>query len=530
VTFYVIQLCERWATFGTTMLLLALHLVGVLGTLVAAQNASDTCTSLKTTLALENTTILEVERIAAGANISTAGSCQSTAPVAVDACRVYAVVNTTEDSTVHFEVWLPDTWYGRFLAVGNGGLGGCIDYDNLNYGSTLHFATVGSDNGHDGNSGIVFLDHPEVINDFAFRAIHVEAVLGKQIVEAYYNRTHDKSFYLGCSTGGRQGIQSALLFPEDFDGIVAGSPATDFNHLQGWSGMLGRYIGAPNPNTSDSFIQPSLWPIISQEILNQCDGLDGMEDGIITEPDECIFRPEALLCNATATDETSCLTPAQVNALTQVYEPVFGTKGEFIYPRYDPGAEGDGNFEATLSGAFFPFTSDWTRFTIFNDSNHSFDNYSVEDIEFADTINPGGIATWNGNVSAFADRGGKLITYHGRRDQLIASGNSKRMYNLISSTLSLRTLDDFYRLFLVPGMNHCATGPGAWAIGQSGLESNAVNDTEHNVLLALVDWVERGEPPAVIIGSTVGDNVTEREHCRYPQRSVLNGTTFICQE
>jgi feruloyl esterase len=104
------------------------------------------------------------------------------------------------------------------------------------------------------------------------------------------------------------------------------------------------------------------------------------------------------------------------------------------------------------------------------------------------------------------------------------------MYDLISSTLSLRTLDDFYRLFLIPGMNHCSTGPGAWAIGQMGIESNAVNDTAHNVLLALVDWVEGGNAPDLIIGSTVGGNVTQREHCRYPQRSVLNGTAFICQE
>jgi feruloyl esterase len=222
----------------------------------------------------------------------------------------------------------------------------------LDYGSTLHFATVGSDNGHDGDSGSVFLDHPEVMNDFAFRAIHVEAVLGKQIVEAYYNRTHDKSYYLGCSTGGRQGIQSTLLFPEDFDGVLAGAPSTDFNHMLGWAGMLGRDVGAPNPNTDASFIPASLWPVISQEILNQCDGLDGVEDGIITEPDQCIFRPEALLCNATATDESSCIITAQVDALTRVYEPLFGTKGELVYPRYDPGAEEGNNFKRLLSGDF----------------------------------------------------------------------------------------------------------------------------------------------------------------------------------
>ena len=175
-----------------------------------------------------------------------------------------------------------------------------IDYSSLDYGNTLHFATIGSDNGHDGYSGAPFLNQPEVINDFAFRAVHVETVIGKQIVNAYYNRTHDKSYFLGCSTGGRQGLQSASLYPDDFDGIISGAPATDFNHLIGWLGMLGHSIGAPNPSTSKSFIPASLWPIISEEIHNQCDELDGVKDGIITEPDDCAFDPKALLCDTTS--------------------------------------------------------------------------------------------------------------------------------------------------------------------------------------------------------------------------------------
>jgi len=399
----------------------------------------------------------------------------------------------------------------------------------LDYGTTFKFATIGSDNGHDGNSGSVFLDHPEVINDFAFRAIHVEAVLGKKIVEAYYKQMPHKSYYLGCSTGGRQGIQSALLFPEDFDGIVAGSPATDFNHLIGWSGLLSRFVGAPDSQSSPSFIPSQLWPVISEEIFRQCDGLDGVEDRIITEPDECDFRPEALLCTA-KDNSTTCLTMSQVQTLRNVFQPIFGTKGQLIYPRYDPGAEEGGNFAALLGGQFFPFTNDWVRFAIFNDSNHSFENYSIVDVEFADTINPGGISTWNGDLSAFRARGGKVITYHGRRDQLIASGNSKRMYNLIATTLQEPILDEFYRLFLIPGMNHCDTGPGAWAIGQAGLTSSPINDTSHNVLLAIVDWVEHGNAPDTIIGTNVGANATTfRTHCRYPQRSVWNGTIFICQ-
>ena len=212
---------------------------------------------------------------------------------------------------------------------------------------------MGSDNGHDGNSfnGSVFLHQPEVINDFAFRAIHIETVLGKQIVETYYGQPHAKSYFFGCSTGGRQGIQAALRFPADFDGIVAGSPATDFNQLNGAQAMLGRFVGAPS-STAPAFISAKLWPVVSAEILKQCDGLDGVQDGIIGDPDQCVFRPEALLCPAS--NATSCLTATQVAALRRIYERVLGTKGQVLYPRYDPGAEADGNYVDMFSGNIFP--------------------------------------------------------------------------------------------------------------------------------------------------------------------------------
>jgi len=418
------------------------------------------------------------------------------------------------------------------LGLGNGGLGGCIDYSNLDYGSTLHFASVGSDNGHDGSSsnGSAFLGHPEVINDFAFRAIHVEAVLGKEIVKAYYGKSQSKSYYLGCSTGGRQAMQSALKFPDDFDGLVGGSPAVDFNHLNGAQAMFGRFVGAPDPGNSPSFIPATLWPVISQEILNQCDGLDGVLDGIITDPDLCKFRPEALLCNAQTANQSSCITSAQVEALRNIYQPIFGTRGQLLYPGYDPRAESAGQFVNMFSGQIFSIAANWFQFAIFNDSNFSFENFGIEDIEFADTINPGGIATWDGHFEAFKNRGGKIITYHGRQDQLIPSDNSLRFYNLISSTLSLPSLDSFYRLFLIPGMDHCSGGPGAWAFGQGGISSNIVNASSHNALLALVDWVEGNKAPDVMVGSVPGTSPNvERTHCRYPARSVFDGKEFVCQ-
>ncbi|KAJ7722377.1 tannase and feruloyl esterase [Mycena metata] len=488
------------------------------------------CLGLKDTLQLENTTIIHVAYITAPTNVSTAGSCQSSAPVtAAPLCRVYLVINTTATSAVHAEAWLPDTWYGRFLGLGNSGLGGCIDYNSLDYGTSLHFATIGSDNGHDGPDGRAFLNHPEVINDFAWRAVHSEAVIGKQIVEAYYGTPAAKSYYLGCSTGGRQGTQAAFKFPEDFDGIVAGAPATDFNNVLGWEGMLSHYIGGTNVDftpTSPAFISPELWTVISAEILRQCDSLDGLQDGIITEPEACLFRPEAIQCTDHHT--TLCLTPVQVEAVKNIYSPLFGLDGQLVYPRYPPGAEADPVAAIIFGGNFSNLgVADWERYAVLNVTEHSFTNFSLHDIVLLDEVNPGGIATFNGDLSSFRHRGGKFLTYHGQRDPLISSINSKRVYDLISHTLSLPLLDDFYRLFLIPGMGHCVGGLGATSLGQGILPgTNIVNDSTHNILLALVDWVEDGVAPATIIGS---DGMgTERTHCRYPMRSVFDGTVFVC--
>ncbi|KAF5374490.1 hypothetical protein D9615_009054 [Tricholomella constricta] len=482
------------------------------------------CAALQT-LRLENTVITTATHIPGDkVLIKVPGSCSGAALVTASICRVHFIVNTTSTSRVHAEAWLPDEWYGRFLGVGNRGVGGCIDYDMIDYGSSLHFAAVGSDNGHDGNDDPSFAE-PEVVNDFAFRAVHVEAVIGKQIVEAYYGRPHSKSYYLGCSTGGRQGIQAALRYPEDFDGILAGAPAVDWNHLMGWMVMLGIYIGAPNAATSPSVILFELWEVVAAEIMKQCDALDGVEDGIITEPDDCHFKPSVLLCSQDKT--TDCLTEPQIAALEKIYQPLLGSKKELLYPRYDPGTAVMGGWLLYFRGDIMPMSDIWYKTVVLKDPNFDFSNFNLSTIALAEKVNPGGISTFDGDLSAFKKRGGKLITYHGRADTGIASGISKRYYNLVAETMGMRNLDSFYRLFLVPGMSHCMGGRGAAYFGQFGFETNAVNTTRGNILLALVDWVENGAAPDTIVGTAYDG--TQRSHCRFPQKSVWDGEKFNCQ-
>ncbi|KAF7363672.1 Carboxylic ester hydrolase [Mycena sanguinolenta] len=487
------------------------------------------CLALKSSLNLDNTTILDVAYVLGGTTVNTTGPCVDEARVSVPLCRVQFSTQTSPTSAIRAEAWLPDEWHGRFLGLGNGGLGGCIFYNDLEYGSSMHFATVGSNNGHDGYTGLPFLGNPEIVNDFAFRSIHTEAVIGKQIVEAYYEKPHSKAYYLGCSTGGRQGTQTALRYPEDFDGILAGAPATDFNHLLHWMGMTARAIGAPNPPThAPEFIPPNLWRVVAEEVLVQCDALDGVRDRIITEPDACNFRPEALACDGGSTE--GCLMPPQVEALHKIYAPL-SDNGELLYPRSDPGSEGVHLGGMTFIGDFPSITEDWLKYAVLNVTDYNSTTYGPAEGRLMDAVNPGGIATFEGNMSAFRDRGGKFLTYHGRADPIIASGNSKRMYTLLTDTLGTPSLDAFYRLFLVPGMAHCVGGPpgadAAYKFGQLG-GMNARNESSHNALLALVDWVEGGMEPENIIGTT--EDGKERVHCRYPMRSVWDGEGFGCDK
>ncbi|KAF7289863.1 Carboxylic ester hydrolase [Mycena indigotica] len=500
--------------------------------ILSSQSAHEkACLSLKT-LDLENTTITRLSYVHKGSSVATSGPCTSKADVTASLCRVEFTTNTSNTSSVRAEAWLPDEWYGRFLAIGNGGLGGCIDYAELDYGSSMHFATVGSNNGHDGRNGIVFLNNPEVINDFAFRSVHVEAMIGKLLVEAYYQQTHTTSYYLGCSTGGRQGMQAALRYPDDFDGIIAGAPATDWNHLLYWAGATAQAIGAPTPWSSPSYIPPRKWrSLIAKEILRQCDALDGIADGIISEPDDCDFDPQVLLCSHSAgANLERCLTEPQVAALRKIYSPL-KVNGERVYPRFDPGAESTPLGLTVFTGVFPPTPKDWLRYAVLNDSKFDGRDFGEGHLLLMDEINPGGISTFDGNLSCFRDRGSKLLTYHGRMDPIIPSGNSKRYHNLITHTIG--SPDNFYRLFLVPGMSHCARGPGAANFGQLGGAVGPRNDSEHNILLALVDWVEGGVAPNSIVGTSAernrGRTAETRVHCMHPARSIWDGSKFICQ-
>ena len=489
------------------------------------------CATISQSLKIANATVWFSQYVAAGTNLSLPQNnvtcALSSQVVSVDLCRVALYVATSNRSGINMEAWLPRNWTGRFLSTGNGGIAGCIQYADVAYAAGLGFSTVGANNGHNGTGGGAFLNNPDVVTDFGYRSIHTNTVVGKQISAAFYNQAHTKSYYLGCSTGGRQGFKSAQKYPDDFDGIVAGSPALRFNYLDAWSGIfypLIRDAGATG------FPPPSTWPSIEASILAQCDLIDGAADGIVEDPELCKFRPEALICPSTATNTSTCITGAQAASIRGVFADVYGVNGTFIYPSMQIAPGILETVYSVYSKQQFPYTNDWFKYAVFNDPNFDTGNITPDEWAYAWAKNAGQTNTWEGDLSAFQGKGGKLLTYHGQADPIISSNISPLYYDYVSRTMSLpsSSLDDFYRLFRISGMGHCGGGAGASFIGNVA-KALASYDPSENVLTAMIRWVEQGIAPDTITGTkyyndtpALGVNF-KRAHCRYPMRNVYVG-------
>ena len=353
--------------------------------------------------------------------------------------------------------------------------------------------------------------------------VHTAVVVGKQMTELFYNRTYTKSYYMSCSTGGRQGFKAVQEFPEDFDGVVAGAPAFAFTNLTSWSGNFFKITGPPG---SPTFVPRSMWAAIHEDILQNCDKLDGAEDGILEETSLCRYDPAGLACKNLDSKSSICLTEAQVNTVKQVYSPFLQKDGSLIYPRMPPGT----GFSPLFDGAPFSITKEWYRNVVFGNKEWDPANLSLADIEFATKLNPNNIETWKGDLNEFKNQGKKVIHYHGLADPLISAENSARYYEHVRTTMNLNysEMDSFYRYFRISGMGHCGNGDGAWAFGQNA-KAVAVTSAEGNILTAIIRWVEQDVPPDMMTGTKwVNDDPSKgilfrRRHCKYPKRNKFSG-------
>ncbi|KAL2870329.1 putative feruloyl esterase [Aspergillus lucknowensis] len=487
------------------------------------------CASFADEIDIPHATVNFASYIPGGTNLSLVDNDPSCGAayqsVSSDICRIALAVATSNSSQITLEAWFPRDYTGRFLSTGNGGLSGCIQYYDLDYAAGFGFATVGANNGHNGTSGLPFYKQPEVLEDFAYRSVHTGVVVGKQLTKMFYEEGFDKSYYLGCSTGGRQGFKEVQQFPHDFDGVVAGAPAFNFANLLSWSAHFYPITGPPG---SETYLSTELWDVVHKEILRQCDGLDGAEDGIIEDTDQCHPDVATLLCQSEASGD-SCLTSAQVDTVHGILSPLLSTNGTRLYPRMQPGSEVYAA-SAMYNGVPFAYSRDWYRYVVYNDPTWDATKWTVKDAEAALRQNPYNIQTWDADLTPFRRAGGKVLTYHGLQDQLISSDNSKLYYHRVLETMDLQPseLDDFYRFFPISGMAHCSGGDGAYGIG-NGAESESGADPEDNVLMAMVRWVEEGIPPETVRGAKFADGAGSpveyyRKHCRYPRRNMYKGT------
>ncbi|KAI5478379.1 hypothetical protein MNV49_005128 [Pseudohyphozyma bogoriensis] len=459
-------------------------------------------------------------------------------------CRFGAYFNTSSNSRVQFEVWLPEDWNGRFAMVGNGGDAGGINYPSLGAAmSGYQFATSSTDTGHNGTSGdgTFAINNPESQIDFGWRAVHLTAVYSKLIINAYYGSEASNNYWIGCSSGGKQGLKELQMFPDTFDGVIAGAAAQWWPHLNAQTYRVNALVNGVNLT---GHLTPADYGAINAVVLEQCDELDGLKDGIITNPDLCSPDLSSLSCSATAANASSCLNDDQIETMKTIWSDYSSTTGEWLFPGFKVGAEG---FTTELvSGTPYGPGPDYFNYQVLN--NTAVTPFNITNnvlfeglIALADKTDPGQTNAINGYIEPFLSRG-KLITFVGLADYLIPTGSSLWYHSHVEESLG-RDVSDAYRLFTVPGMGHCAGGTAAQYFGNGRAGNKVASDPKQDMVLALIDWTENGNAPEYIVGSqavntTVGISsgiAFQRKLCPYPQEGVYIGgdansaDSFECQ-
>jgi feruloyl esterase len=460
------------------------------GFLMIARDASAaSCESLRK-LDLENATITLAQPMEAGARTPAF-------------CRVAATLTPSSDSQIKIEVWLPaQNWNGKLRGNGNGGWTGSIAQATLAAGVERGYASAMTDTGHQGSSASFALGHPEKLIDFGYRSTHEMTVAAKAIIRAYYGEPAKLSYFTGCSAGGRQGLMEAQRFPEDYDGIVAGAPGSN------WSGraMLAVWIAQAAHRDPASLLPPAKFPLIHDAVLSSCDALDGVKDGVLENPMRCKFDPRALECKGG--DAPGCLTSAQVETVRRIYSAAANRRtGDKIFPGFEPGSELGWS---TMAGPE-PFTIglDLFRYVVFGNPDWDFRAFDF-DADVARTEKASAVLNaLDPDLKKFRARGGKLIQYHGWSDPQIAPESSVDYFNTVLAAMGAENVRSFYRLYMVPGMAHCGGGEGT---------------STFDMLTPLEEWVEQKKAPESVAASRVRDGKADRTRPLFPQVARYKGT------
>ncbi|OOF90624.1 hypothetical protein ASPCADRAFT_10534 [Aspergillus carbonarius ITEM 5010] len=462
------------------------------------------------------------------------------------ACAIQ--VNATTDVNTHFSfgVFFPDTWNQRFFHAAQEGED--INWVDMAVGLRYGFAAVATDTGHTGSDmDGVWWKNPESINDWAWRANHLTSVLGKFLVESFYGQKPKYNYFAGCSTGGRQAMKETQKFPLDYDGVIAACPAWWTTHQQLYNLKQTTFQA---PKGSAHTIPMEMFAIIGAETIRQCDPQDGLVDNIISDPLGCNFDYLPLLC--TETKNTSCLTGPQLETLHKIYDDWVETNQTFVYAHSLYGSEVMWNESGVFGNgsAGNEDTQLWYPRQILGLANFTAQDLDYSLVQYAEQTDPGNSSADDYDLSEFYRHGAKLIQYHGHSDAIVPPGIGLYYRDHLAATVAPQgiDIDDFYRLFLIPGMEHCYHTPSTmnapWYIAgptQASTLSPSLHsvpgyqDAKHDVLLALVNWVENGVAPEYIIGSNFNSSVDfsastidkQRPICAYPKVAQYVGSGDI---
>jgi len=455
---------KRRITSGVAIALLFSCVLARPTAIVGAAPAHGSCAALSS-MALPDTAITSAEEVRTPSFTPPGSPAINGLPAF---CRVAGVTKPA----VKFEVWLPlDNWNGKFQGVGNGANAGSISYPAMATALRRGYATASTDTGHsttNARDGQWAVGHPELLIDFAYRAIHVTAENGKRAVQTFYAQPASHAYFMSCSTGGRQAMMEAQRFPDDYDGVIAGDPAFNWTRFQ-TGGHL--WIAAALNKDPDSYIPATKLKAIEDSVNAACDALDGIKDGVLDDPRKCTLDPQALLCK-NGQDGASCLTPKQAKAVKDIWTGARTSSGKEIYPAYMRGAEASpGGWNAYMTGTG-PLTGNhWEqsdnvlKYFVFENPKWDFRTFDWDkDVDVALKKRGRDFDAFDPDLSRFRQRGGKLLLYHGWNDTSISPLNTINYYESVVATVQgqqTRTAAEaetqkFARLFMVPGMLHRA--------------------------------------------------------------------------
>ncbi len=440
-------------------------------------------------------------------------------PVRVPLCRVEGRI----EGNIGFELWLPTDWNGRLLGAGVGGDAGVFNYSDMSRRVAEGFATVTTDSGHKQGQPRWMAD-PKARNDYEHRAVHLTAVAAKQLAAAFYGKPVGHSYYLGCSGGGRQALKEMQNYPADYDGVVAGAPGP-YMPLQSVRMMWFSLQQKRNPAGA---LRDEDWALYERQVTAKCDRLDGVADGVIENPLRCGFRAAELACGPG--QSADCLSPAKLAMLQRIIAPMPDEAGRPMDGGLLPGVR-------TRPGPPSPLLRAMWADGVHDDPDWNEDSFSrTADLAEANRAMPE-LRADKTAIGPFLRRGGKAILYQGWADPSTNAGPTIDYYAALArDNGGIAQISRSVRLFMVPGMYHCAGGPGATGFGGSG-QPSWPSDPGRDILWALIHWVERGRAPDRIEatrseGSTVRFT---RTLCPFPASAryggrgpTINASSYSC--